>query len=180
MTDRSHPTDPTGPSDPDPMGAAQVALNEIRRERLRTAAERIRLTAPAVSDAARTGADPQSGERWDRGQFLAHVAEMLPYWAEQAELVAAGGNGIPFGRVKSDPQRIAAIEHDRRDDPEALLDRIDQGVDQVIALLDRFSPAELAQTGTHPTRGEMSVTRLVDEFVIDHLEEHAEQIEQAG
>jgi len=167
--------------DPDgPMGAAQAALNEVRRERLRTAAERIRLTAPAVAAAARTGADPQTGERWDRGQFLAHVAEMLPYWAEQAELVAASGNGIPFGRVKSDPERIAAIERDRQDDPEALLDRIDQGVGQVLVLLDTYSPADLAQTGTHQTRGEMSVARIIDEFVIDHLEEHAEQIEQAG
>lgn len=164
----------------DPMGAAQAALNELRRERLRAAAERIRATAPGMPAQARTAADPQTGERWDRGQVLAHVAEMLPYWAEQAELVTASGHGVPFGRVKSDPARIAAIERDRRDDPDALLDRIDQGVERVLALLERLSPADLAQTGTHQTRGEMTVARIIDDFIVAHLEEHAEQIEQAG
>jgi hypothetical protein len=164
------------------MGApeARAARDERRRERLRAAAERIHAAVPAVPGEARTAADPQTGERWDLGQFLAHVAEMLPYWAEQAELVAANGGGVPFGRVKSDPARIAAIERDRRDDPDALLDRIDQGVERVLALLDRLSPADLAQTGSHQTRGEMTVARIIDEFIVEHLEEHAEQIERAG
>ena len=119
-------------------------------------------------------------EEWTAAEVCGHVAEMLPYWAEQAELVAANGGGVPFGRVKSDPARIAAIERDRRDDPDALLDRIDQGVERVLALLDRLSPADLAQTGSHQTRGEMTVARIIDEFIVEHLEEHAEQIERAG
>ncbi|HZA82076.1 MAG TPA: hypothetical protein VFC13_11475, partial [Actinomycetes bacterium] len=60
-----------------------------RAERLQAAAGRIRASAVVLGEDALTEPDPESGERWDRGQVLAHVAEMLPYWAQQAELIAA-------------------------------------------------------------------------------------------
>ena len=59
-----------------------------------------------------------SGERWDRGQVWAHLAEFIPYWIAQAGPVLRGqasGEPVPFGRTKSDPERIGAIERDRRE-----------------------------------------------------------------
>jgi hypothetical protein len=144
--------------------------------RLQSAAGRIRASAVLLPDDVLTDADPESGERWDRGQVLAHVAEMLPYWAQQAELVAAGGQR-EFGRVSSDPDRIAAIERDRREDPERLLGRVDEGVAVVLALLDRLDDQALARTAHHQTLGEMTVAELVDRFAVAHLEEHADQLD---
>ncbi|HEX9342900.1 MAG TPA: DinB family protein [Actinomycetota bacterium] len=155
-----------------------TAEEQERQRRLTDVMWRIRHFAGAASASARTPADPQTGERWDRGQVLAHVAEMLPYWLEQAKLVAASGNGIPFGRVKSDLERVAAIERDRNENPEALLSRMDLEIDEVRAWILCLDESNWAQTGTHQTRGEMSVARIIDEFVLDHLEEHAEQLEQ--
>jgi DinB superfamily len=150
-----------------------------RRSRLVAAAGRIRAAAPLLPDEARTDPDPNTGERWDRGQVLAHVAEMLPYWAHQVELVAADDQ-VPFGRVASDPGRLAAIERDRREDPARLLDRIDEGLAVVLALLDRLDDAALARTGRHQTLGEMTAAAIVDRFLVDHLEEHADQLEAGG
>ena len=51
-----------------------------------------RLGAAAAAEPhpdALTGADPTSGERWDRGQVWAHVAEFIPYWIRQARPVIA-------------------------------------------------------------------------------------------
>jgi len=144
--------------------------------RLQAAAGRIRASAVLLPDDVLTDADPESGERWDRGQVLAHVAEMLPYWAQQAELVAAGGQ-TEFGRVSSDPDRIAAIERDRREDPERLLGRVDEGVAVVLALLDRLDDQALARTARHQTLGEMTVAELVNRFAVAHLEEHADQLD---
>ena len=31
--------------------------------------------------------------------------------------------------------------------------------------------------GSHPTRGEMTVERIVEEFIVNHLEEHADQLD---
>ena len=150
-----------------------------RVERLRAAAGRIRAGAAARPEDALTGPDPDSGERWDRGQVLAHVAEMLPYWVEQAEAVAAGQRST-FGRVRSDPGRVGAIERDRREDPRRLLDRIDQGVEGVAALLGRLDDRSMARRARHQTLGEMTVAEIIDRFLVDHLEEHADQLEAGG
>jgi hypothetical protein len=147
-----------------------------RRERLLAAAARIRAAAPLLLDEALTDPDPGTGERWDRGQVLAHVAEMLPYWAEQVELVVAGDR-VPFGRVASDQRRLAAIERDRRQDPARLLDRVDDGVAVVLALLARLDGDALARSGRHQTLGEMTAAAIIDRFLVDHLEEHADQLE---
>jgi hypothetical protein len=147
-----------------------------RAERLLAAAGRIRASAVVLPDDVLTEPDQDSGERWDRGQVLAHVAEMLPYWAQQAELIAAGEQ-VEFGRVKSDPDRISAIERDRREDPERLLGRVDEGVAVVLALLERLDDQALACTGRHQTLGEMTVATIVDRFLVAHLEEHADQLD---
>jgi hypothetical protein len=147
-----------------------------RWDRLEAAAGRIRAAAPLLPDEALTDPDPETGERWDRRQVLAHVAEMLPYWVEQVELVAAGDQ-VPFGRARSNPERIAAIERDRREDPSRLLDRVDEGLGAVLVLLDRLDDDALAHSGRHQVLGEMTVAAIVDRFLVDHLEEHADQLE---
>jgi hypothetical protein len=151
-----------------------------RSSRLRSAAERIRGTVPEMPDDARTSADPETGEQWDRGQVLAHVAEILPYWSEQVELVVERGGGVPFGRVKSDPERIAAIERDRGVDTAELLRRMDQGLQRVLELLDCLDMDALERTGTHERLGEMTAAAVIDRFIVEHLEEHAEQLEETA
>jgi len=150
-----------------------------RARRLQAAAGRIRASAVLLPDEALTDPDPDSGERWDRGQVLAHVAEMLPYWAQQAELIVAGQQA-EFGRVKSDPDRVAAIERDRREDPGRLLGRVDEGVAVVLALVDGLDDQALARTGRHQTLGDMTVAEIVDRFAVAHLEEHADQLDPGG
>lgn len=156
----------TAPVDPDRWAA-----------RLQAAAGRIRAHVAAMPPGVLTSPDPETGERWDPGQLLAHVVEMLPYWVREAEVVAAAGDGVAFGRVKTDPDRVAAIERDRREDPYRLLGRMDEGVAGVLAFVDGLDGAALARSGTHQTRGRMTVADIVDQFVVAHLEEHADQIE---
>jgi hypothetical protein len=151
-----------------------------RSSRLLAAADRIRASVPDMPDDARTGADPETGEQWDRGQVLAHVAEILPYWCQQVELVVARGDGVPFGRVKTDAERIAAIERDREVDTLELLRRMDHGVQGALALLSRLDEPALRRTGTHERIGEMTAAAIFDRFLVDHLEEHAEQLEQGA
>jgi hypothetical protein len=148
-----------------------------RQARLLAAAGRIRSAVPVASDEALTGPDPETGERWDRRQVLAHVAEMLPYWARQAEAVASAGGGAEFGRARTSPERIGAIERDRHDDPARLLDRVDDGVGVALALLERLDDRAMATTGHHQTLGEMTVAEMIDRFMVAHLEEHADQLD---
>lgn len=144
---------------------------------------RERLAAHAdVALAGLTDPEPGTGERWDAGQVWAHLAEFPAYWLGQATDVvqrAAAGEPQPigFGRTKADPERIAAIEHDRRDDPRALLARVTHDLDEVAATLDGWSAEQLAVRGLHATLGEMTVARIVEHFIVEHLDEHADQLD---
>ncbi len=50
---------------------------------------------------------PSEGE-WPVMSTLAHLAELMPYWAHQATGIAARPDE-PFGRTHDDPDRIGAV-----------------------------------------------------------------------
>lgn len=149
-------------------------------ERLDLVAARLEAAAGApLPGNALTAPDLPTGERWEAGQVWAHLAEFIPYWIGEARLVLAGRGGEPaaFGRTKKDPGRIAAIERERGTDRAALWARVAAD----IASLRDFIPAVPDEgwrvVGRHATLGEMSVERLVEEFLVGHIEEHADQLE---
>lgn len=146
-------------------------------ERMRAAAATLREHASASYSSFLSSPDEKTGEQWDAGQLLAHAAEFGPYWLDQAQLVVdAAAHPAPFGRIKSDPDRIAAIERDRKAEPLVLLDDVDAWVGDVIGWLAARDAEELARVGAHQTMGEMTVLRILEHFCVEHLEEHAEQL----
>jgi hypothetical protein len=142
-----------------------------------------RLSAAALRDAAPdeiTGADPDSGERWDRGQVWAHLSEFIPYWIVQAGPVLIGqasGEPVPFGRTKRDPERIGAIERNRREEVSVLWADTSADIARLRGFLGNVKPDQWNLRGLHPTLGPMTVDQLVEDFLIGHLEEHADQLE---
>ncbi|HYL41551.1 MAG TPA: hypothetical protein VET90_09595, partial [Candidatus Binatus sp.] len=64
--------------------------------------------------AERFGNEPEAS--WGPPELLAHVSEMLPYWLGEIERIVAApaaSDPVPFGRVSSDPVRLAIIGRDR-------------------------------------------------------------------
>ncbi len=149
-------------------------------ERLDGVERRFALLAAGEAPLGLTDADPGTGEQWEAGQVWAHVAEFVPYWTEQARTVLASESRdpAPFGRVRTDPERIAAIERDRTQSPVQQLERLTAGVVEVRRFLGALRAPEWERAGLHPTKGVMTVERIIEEFVVDHLEEHAEQLER--
>jgi hypothetical protein len=146
--------------------------------RLATVEARLReLTRTRLSGT--TAPDPTTGERWDAGQVWAHLGEFIPYWIAQAERVLAVGSAdpVPFGRIKANPERIAAIERDRHRAATALWHDLREDLNDLRAFLSSVSERGWQVRGLHPTRGVMPVSRIVEEFLIGHLEEHADQLE---
>jgi hypothetical protein len=123
--------------------------------------------------------DARSGERWEAGQIWAHIAEFVPYWIDQARTVIGGSDSqtVPFGRTHSDPQRLAAIERDRGQPVKVLWSDAHGGIETLRRFLTLLEPGALEARGLHATRGAMSVARLLDEFLVGHLEEHADQLD---
>jgi len=125
--------------------------------------------------------EPDEGgtERWEAGQVWAHIAEFVPYWHQQLRSVVGeyDGTPVPFGRTKTDPGRIAAIEIGRND---AIADQMARTRDSIEALkryVAGLTPIEWAAVGLHPTRGAMDGEQIVEHFIVDHLEEHADQLD---
>ncbi|HXA28040.1 MAG TPA: hypothetical protein VN193_04760 [Candidatus Angelobacter sp.] len=143
-----------------------------------------RLAAHAAHDAAtvvgqRTDADPGTGERWEWGQVWAHLAEFLPYWIEQTRIVIDGHTGEPvaFGRVKSDPVRVAAIARDRQAPIDSLWQRTHRDIASLRTFLSDLPEAAWPARGAHQTLGVMTLPHIVDEFMVGHLEQHAAQLD---
>lgn len=115
---------------------------------------------------------------WSIVQVLAHVAELLPYWSHQARAVAGRlFDDQPFGRTHDDPDRIAAVEAHAHDDVGAILPRIRAALTEAAADVRAIPAAAWRRTGRHARRGEMTVEQLVDQFLVEHLEEHTQQVE---
>ncbi len=151
-------------------------------DRLRAAAARLMAHAGAVDSggpwplSTAIGVEPEA--RWGPPETLAHVAEMLSFWTGEMERVVAGDpEPVPFGRVAANPLRIGVIERDRTLPSRELFARIAAGVDRLATRLEDLPPDVAARRGLHETLGEMSVAGLMERFVVDHLEEHAAQLE---
>jgi len=129
-----------------------------------------------------TDPDPGGEERWEAGQVWAHLAEFPAYWMAQItglldEREAGAANPIPFGRTKADPGRIAGIERERHTDRAELLRHVRADLVEATATL-RGLPADAWDAiGRHPTMGAMPLAMIVEEFLVNHLEEHADQLD---
>ena len=147
--------------------------------RLEDVERRLAEHAAAPRPSGLTQPDPGGEEQWEAGQVWAHVAEFPAFWLAQAKRVAhrPTHEPVPFGRTKTDRARIDAIERERHTDPAALIERVRSSLAEVTEAARAFRPDEWNARGVHPTLGEMSVERIVDRFIVEHLEEHAEQLD---
>jgi hypothetical protein len=128
-----------------------------------------------------TSPDPSTGEQWEEGQVWAHLSEFVPYWIAEARLVVAGTGEepVPFGRVKSDEGRLAAIAERRHEPVEDLATVVLTDIGILRSFLTELgdSPETWARAGKHSTLGVMDLHHIFEEFLVGHLEQHLRQLE---
>ena len=138
----------------------------------------IRLDAHAGHlDGGLTGADPRTGDRWDQGQVWAHLAEFIPYWIVELGTILAADEPPGFGRTQADSHRLGEIERRREEPPAALMLTVREESAALRDLLLRLDPDAWGRRGIHPTLGSMTVTEIVEDFLVGHLEQHAAQLD---
>jgi DinB superfamily len=147
--------------------------------RLDRVEERLRRHASSPPSAGMTDPDPPTGERWEYGQVWAHLGEFVPYWVEQVRIVVdvSREEPVPFGRTKTDPQRVAAIERDRRLPQKELMERLDRQIEDARALIAELPSEAWGRRGLHQTLGVMDLPAIFEEFLVGHLEAHAAQLD---
>src|ERR671927_69932 len=128
-------------------GYTGVVTPEERIQRLQTSVQRL------IGDVERLPAEvlyrePSAGE-WPVMSTLAHVAEILPYWAHQSEQIASHP-GAPFGRTHTDPDRIAAVERHSHDSLKIATAAIRSGLDECLRTLRALPNDAWTAAGEHP------------------------------
>jgi hypothetical protein len=153
------------------------------RQRVDVVGQRLARAATGPSRSGLTAPDPPTGEQWDAGQVWAHIAEFIAYWIAQARHVleesVRGDNAepVPFGRVKTDPDRVAAIARDRGRPPAAQLQTIEHDLDALRSFIASVPAPRWSTRGVHQTLGIMTLEHIVEEFLVGHLEQHVGQLD---
>jgi hypothetical protein len=154
-------------------------------DRLDAAADAMVELGPALaagepwSMAEQVGPGPESS--WGPREVLAHVAEMLPFWMGEIELIldAAGGEPRGFGRLEDDPLRVSIISRDRGFPARELLGRVEAEAKRVARRLRAFGDEDAAAVGRHVTRGDLTVREIAERLIVGHLEGHVTQLREA-
>ena len=123
-------------------------------------------------------ADELTGERWDRGNVLGHVAEMLPFWTAQARVVLGGGGEMGRDSVGM-AQRRMGIDSGREAGEDGLLTRIDEGMAELQALLADMLDADLDRPVRYRAVDgprDADLRYVVEHILVGHLEDHLAQV----
>jgi DinB superfamily len=118
--------------------------------------------------------EPTPGE-WPIMSTLAHLAELLPFWAREGAQIAATP-GKQVGRAQDDPRRVEPIEAHGHDSLDAMIPRVRAGLAECVATLRGIPPDAWEVTGVHPRHPSISVYKLVETYVCNHAAEHTRQI----
>jgi uncharacterized damage-inducible protein DinB len=151
---------------------------DVRIARIESEVERLIGRWQPEAEAERLHRD--AGAEWSVIKGLVHVVEFLPYWARAAQGVAGRDDpGSGFGRTHHDVDRIAWIEEHADDLLPAVLRDLRRAAADAVATLRSIPHDAWDRRGLHASRGEMSVFQIVDQFMIDHIVDHAAQADAA-
>ena len=163
-----------------------MAAMDALADRLERAAEAMIELGPAIAAgepwplADVVGPGPESS--WGPREVLAHVAEMLPFWQGEIELILDNGGGaepLGFGRLEDDAARVAIISRDRQYPARELLGRVDVEARRVARRMRALTDDDAATLGRHLTRGDLQVRDIADRLMVSHIEGHVTQLRES-
>lgn len=111
---------------------------------------------------------------------MGHMIEMLPYWLHHCQiLIRTKGDPPSFGRTLDAPERLEGVERATTKDPDELLRSLKNEITSAAMAIRAMSLTDRAKKGLHIRRGEMSVTGILEDFVVAHAEDHLAQVRKA-
>lgn len=156
-------------------------MNNVDQLRQRVLAARERLHRIPATGPGQLGApDPATGERWHRGNVLGHVAEMVPFWADQARAVVVHGASAMGRDEPGTASRRSGIERGSTLSEFELRAEIDRGLDDLDDLFGEVTVEDLERPVLYRSRrGEEDLTlgAAIDQLLVSHLEDHLDQLE---
>jgi hypothetical protein len=158
---------------------ADQTIAEIT-QRMAAVEQRLETHAAGPAPDGLTDPDPETPEeRWQAAQVWGHLAEFMPYWLGQIQMVISefGGEPVPFGRTKADAARLEGIAGGLGTPIADQMASVREAIANARNYLDGLTPEQWAAIGLHSRRGEMNIPDIVQTFMLNHLEEHAAQLD---
>jgi hypothetical protein len=133
-------------------------------------------TPSQLKDAAQRAGEPQEGE-WGAAQVLGHLAAAEKVWLARLNSILQQKDAL----LKRGPTpEIRAYGEERmRDSVDENLDAFNALRGETISLMMGLSLTDWGKTGTHETRGEITIEDVV-ESMVDHDAEHLDQLKALG
>ena len=165
-------------TDQSPVAISTPAKDDILKK-LDAAQQRLEAIAKDAQPSGLTQPDPGGTEQWNGAQVWAHMAEFVPYWQQQlANVISAyGGTPVPFGRTTADAARVSAIAAGVTGSVPNMMQQVQAALQMTREYLNNMTPEQWQAIGMHARRGEMTVPQILQAFTLDHLEEHAAQLQ---
>ena len=156
------------------MSADPLAALKARVEGARGLLRATPATGPGVYGSP----DPETGERWNAGNVLGHVAEMLPFWTGQVASILEGATEAGRGTAGYESRRTG-IDSGQELGEEELRSRIEAGLVGLLELLSEMRPSDLERPILYRARvgeEELSLGLFLEQLLIGHIEGHLQQL----
>jgi len=125
---------------------------------------------------------PGEGE-WSAIETLAHVAELVPFWAQRAGQIADGTLGDrPYERSPEESsQRNAAIAEHGRDGLAVMVRRLQSSATDATPILRQIPDQGWGKTAHYePGSESQTVSEIVTQRIVRHVQAHTRQAAQAA
>jgi hypothetical protein len=156
-------------------------MSELDDYRSRVTAARGALAdTPLLGRGAPGRPDEATGERWDRGNVLGHVGEMLEYWTAQTRAVLGGAAEVGRGEAGYERRR-QGIESGMSAGEEQLRERVLSGIDGLSQLLDEMRQEDLNRRIVYRAASSTrdgDLRYVLEELLVGHLEAHLRQLRE--
>lgn len=116
---------------------------------------------------------------WSAMQALGHVVEMIPFWVDRVNAMAASPESYRIGRAFDAPERLAGIERGAAGDPDEMIAQLNREVRAAAAAIRRMTVEERGRTGFYAKGGRITVAEAIERFLVAHAEEHLAQVQAA-
>ena len=114
-------------------------------------------------------------DKWTVVQLLAHIAEIQSFWTAKAvEITRENDPNITRSDVENDI-RLAAVEGQAQDSMADLIQRAAEANSRAIGIVGNINPRDLGRPGHLGENNPITVKGVI-EYLIHHIEEHANQI----
>ncbi len=153
---------------------------ESQARRLETSIAEITALVQQPENAERLRVAPGENE-WNVLQLLGHISEMIPYWLREIRMIInTTSTELPrIGRSAEDPDRLAGVDHGAKGNPDKLLEEVQEEGRKGAAAIRAFTPEERAKQGLSARWGEITVSDMLERFIVAHTEEHVRQMREA-